>query len=133
MEIEGCRPYRINIQRWTHNYTNSHIYDHICMCTYSCIQAKAAGSKSTSHLYLSGLLLLQASAQCQSARGGHATQRCMGLGRLGRLGRLGPVAFAIIFYKSGMNKPLVGGLEHEFYFSIYLEDSSQLTNIFQRD
>ena len=28
---------------------------------------------------------------------------------------------------------LVGGLEHEFYFSIYWEYSSQLTNTFQRD
>ena len=27
---------------------------------------------------------------------------------------------------------LVGGLEHDFYFSIYWEESSQLTNIFQR-
>ena len=27
---------------------------------------------------------------------------------------------------------LAGSLEHEFYFSIYWEESSQLTNIFQR-
>ena len=29
-------------------------------------------------------------------------------------------------------KWLVGGLEHEFYFSIYCEESSQLTFIFFR-